>query len=187
MLTFSVTVWIAPIKRSTVSLFCGTSTGRAPNACTRLPQKSWSPKFDGKTAVGLPAQPLRGGTCPAMVNHRGHPREQPVVGRPLDLDDIRTHPGAFYRGEYLVEDEWGLLQATVFRPVYEQFGAILHHEGAFLLDRKVEQTTDNGFSFILYRVKSLRKVLTSNGAPTSKAAPSSGTFLLARRRGRRAG
>jgi error-prone DNA polymerase len=87
----------------------------------------------------------------------------------------------------LVEDEWGLLQATIFRPVYERFGAILHHEGAFLLDGKVEQTTEKGFSFLVCRVESLRKVLTSTGVPTPRAASSSGAFLRAGRRGRQAG
>ncbi|HEX2739845.1 MAG TPA: hypothetical protein VHM69_05315, partial [Rubrobacter sp.] len=34
---------------------------------------------------------------------------------------------------FVVEDEWGMLQATSFRPVYERYGDLLHHEGAFLV------------------------------------------------------
>ncbi|MDQ3913374.1 MAG: hypothetical protein M3305_16710 [Actinomycetota bacterium] len=33
----------------------------------------------------------------------------------------------------VIEDEWALLQATIFRPVYERYGHLLHHKGAFLL------------------------------------------------------
>jgi len=33
----------------------------------------------------------------------------------------------------LIEDEQGLLQATIFRNVYESYGDLLHHKGAFLL------------------------------------------------------
>ena len=55
MRLFAVTARIAAANRSVVSFFCGTGSGPAPKAWTRLPQKSWSPKLEGKTAVGLPA------------------------------------------------------------------------------------------------------------------------------------
>ena len=42
----------------------------------------------------------------------------------------------------LLEDEWGLLQTTILRSVYERYGDILHHEGAFLLEGGVEQTIE---------------------------------------------
>jgi error-prone DNA polymerase len=83
----------------------------------------------------------------------------------------------------LIEDEWGLLQATIFRPVYERYGDLLHHRGAFLLEGKVEKTPDKGFSFLVKRVEDLRGVLV--GVPVPRATP--GSFLRAARRGSRAG
>ena len=85
----------------------------------------------------------------------------------------------------LVEDEQGLLQATIFRPVYERFGDLLHHRGAFLLEGRVEQTPDKGFSFLVERIEDLRGVLTGVLVPRTTSTP--GAFLRAGRRGRRAG
>ena len=85
----------------------------------------------------------------------------------------------------LVEDEWGLLQATIFRNVYQRFGHLLHQRGAFLLEGRVENTPEKGFSFLVERVEDLREVLSGARVPTSKAE--SGAFLRAGRRGRRAG
>jgi len=55
----------------------------------------------------------------------------------------------------LIEDESGLLQATIFRPVYERYGDLLHHRGAFLLEGRVEQALDKGFSFLVRRIEDL--------------------------------
>ena len=87
----------------------------------------------------------------------------------------------------LTEDERGLLQATMFRSIYERYGHILHREGAFLLEGRVEQTTDRGFSFLVERVESLRRILAGTRMPTPRVATSSGAFLRAGRRSRRAG
>ena len=87
----------------------------------------------------------------------------------------------------LVEDERGLLQATIFRSVYERYGHLLHHEGAFLLEGTVEQSESRGFCFLVQRVASLHDVLSKTRLPTPKVTPSSGAFLRAGRRGRRAG
>jgi error-prone DNA polymerase len=87
----------------------------------------------------------------------------------------------------LTEDERGLLQATIFRSIYERYGHILHREGAFLLEGRVEQTTDRGFSFLVERVESLRRILAGTRMPTPRVATSSGAFLRAGRRSRRAG
>lgn len=87
----------------------------------------------------------------------------------------------------LVEDERGLLQATIFRSVHERYGHILHREGAFLLEGRVEQTADRGFSFLVERVESLRRVLSGSTVPEPRVASSSGAFLRAGRRSRRAG
>ena len=84
----------------------------------------------------------------------------------------------------LVEDEGGLLQATVFERVYDRYGDLLHHRGAFLLDGRVEQDRRRGFSFLIERAYDLREALVaSDGIPTPRAVP--GSFLRAGRRGRR--
>ena len=85
----------------------------------------------------------------------------------------------------LVEDEWGLLQATIFRNIYQRFGHLLHQRRAFLLEGRVENTPKKGFSFLVERVEDLREVLAGARVPIPKAE--SGVFLRAGRRGRRAG
>ncbi len=87
----------------------------------------------------------------------------------------------------LIEDERGLLQATIFRPVYERYGDLLHHKGAFLLEGKVEQAPDKGFSFLVERIKDLREILMEAKVPSPKVLSTSGTFLRAGRRDRRVG
>jgi error-prone DNA polymerase len=87
----------------------------------------------------------------------------------------------------LVEDEWGLLQATIFRKVYERYGDLLHHRGAFLLEGRAENTPEKGFSFLVERVRDLSEVLSGARVPTPRAMSAPGVFLRAGRRGRRAG
>jgi len=105
------------------------------------------------------------------------------------LESLQRPPTKSGRPVYflLVEDEWGLLQATIFCQVYERCGELLHHEGAFLLEGVVEQDVDRGFTFLVRRIDSLREVLADARVPTPKAASSSGAFLRAGRRSRRAG
>ena len=86
----------------------------------------------------------------------------------------------------LIEDEWGLLQATIFRSAYERYGNLLHHKGAFFLEGRVEQSAERGFSFIVELVGDLREIL-EGAVPTPRATSASGAFLRAGRRGRRAG
>jgi error-prone DNA polymerase len=87
----------------------------------------------------------------------------------------------------LVEDEWGLLQATIFRSVYERYGHVLHDEGAFLLEGRVEQTIKKGFAFLVHRIKSLQEVLIDARVPVPRVASAPGAFLRAGRRSRKAG
>jgi error-prone DNA polymerase len=87
----------------------------------------------------------------------------------------------------LVEDEWGLLQATIFRNVYERYGDLLHHRGTFLLEGRAENTSQKGFSFLVQSIRDLREVLSGARMPTSRAVTASDTFLRTGRRGRRAG
>ena len=87
----------------------------------------------------------------------------------------------------VIEDEWGLLQATVFRSVYEGYGDLLHQRGAFLLEGRVENTPRKGFSFIVGSVRDLGEALAGARVPTPRAVSAPGAFLRAGRRGRRAG
>ena len=86
----------------------------------------------------------------------------------------------------LIEDEWGLLQATIFRSVYERCGDILHHEGAFLVEGRVEQTIEKGFAFLVHQIESLQDVLAGARVPVPRVASAPGAFLRAGRRSRKA-
>ena len=90
----------------------------------------------------------------------------------------------------LVEDEAGLLQATIFEGVYKRYGHVLHQRGAFLLEGKVEQDHRRGFSFLVERISDLQEVLANEAearVPAPRAVVSSGAFVQAKRRGKRAG
>jgi error-prone DNA polymerase len=87
----------------------------------------------------------------------------------------------------LIEDEQGLLQATIFRSVYVKYGDVLHHRGAFLLEGRVEQDRRRGFSFLVERIGDLREALAEIRMPVPRAASASETFLRMERRSRRAG
>jgi error-prone DNA polymerase len=87
----------------------------------------------------------------------------------------------------LIEDEQGLLQATIFRNVYQSYGDLLHHKGAFLLEGRAENTSNKGFSFLVERIEDLREVLSEEMISTPKTVSASRAFLRAGRRGRRAG
>jgi error-prone DNA polymerase len=105
------------------------------------------------------------------------------------LESLQRPPTKSGRPVYflLIEDEAGLFQATIFEGVYERDGHVLHQRGAFLLDGKVEQDQRRGFSFVVERVRDLSGALEAiGGVPEPRAAPSSGAFLRAKRRGRRA-
>jgi error-prone DNA polymerase len=80
----------------------------------------------------------------------------------------------------LIEDDWGLLQATIFRSVYEWYGHLLHLEGSFLLDGRVEQTTSRGFSFLVERIEPLRRFLSDEATPTPSPRSTSEAILHAR-------
>jgi DNA polymerase III alpha subunit len=106
------------------------------------------------------------------------------------LESLQRPPTRSGRPVYflLIEDEAGLFQATIFEGVYKRDGHMLHQRGAFLLDGRVEQDKRRGFSFLVERVRDLSRALEAAGrVPEPQATPSSGAFLRAKRRGRRAG
>ena len=70
-----------------------------------------------------------------------------------------------------IEDEHGLLQATIFNDVYQRWGAVIHQTGAYLLEGRVEQDRRRGFSFLVERIQSLGDLLAAKEVPLAKAAP----------------
>ena len=70
----------------------------------------------------------------------------------------------------VVEDETGLLQATIFSSVYGRYGHLLHSSAAFLLEGKVEQDRRRGFSFLVSRVEDLGVALVGASAAHSPYA-----------------
>jgi error-prone DNA polymerase len=108
------------------------------------------------------------------------------------LEELQRPPTKSGRPVYflLIEDEAGLLQATIFEGVYKREGHVLHQRGAFLLEGKVEQDHRRGFSFLVERISDLQEVLANEAearVPAPRAVASSGAFVQAMRRGRRAG
>jgi error-prone DNA polymerase len=87
----------------------------------------------------------------------------------------------------MIEDESGLLQTTIFRSVYERFGHILYQRSSYLLDGRVEKDERRGFSFLVQRIEDLATALSSSDVPAAPAVPTSGSFIRAGRRSRRAG
>ncbi|MGB3633202.1 MAG: DNA polymerase III subunit alpha [Rubrobacteraceae bacterium] len=68
----------------------------------------------------------------------------------------------------LVEDESGLLQATMFEGVYGRYGHVLHHEPAYLLEGRVEQDPRRGFSYLVERIMPLRTALARATSPAGR-------------------
>ena len=87
----------------------------------------------------------------------------------------------------MIEDEYGLLQTTIFRSVYERYGHVLHQKSAYLLEGRAEQNLRRGFSFGVEKVQDLGAVLDAGGVPAAPAVPVSGALVRAGRRSRRAG
>ncbi len=111
------------------------------------------------------------------------------------LESLQRPPTKSGRPVYflLIEDEAGLLQATIFEKVYERYGHVLHRSGAFLLEGRVERDARRGHSYLVERIFDVGEVLGTakeSRVPEPRAASSSGAFIRAgrgKRRGRRAG
>lgn len=73
----------------------------------------------------------------------------------------------------LLEDEFGLLQLTIFEAVYERYGHVVHREAALLVEGRVEQDARRGFSFLVERITGLRQVLSAHHSESSVARPGS--------------
>jgi error-prone DNA polymerase len=105
------------------------------------------------------------------------------------LEELQRPPTRSGRPVYflLIEDETGLLQATIFEDVYRRYGHVLHQRSAFLLEGKVERDRRRGFSFLVERIGDLSEVLAGaveSRVPEPRAVASSGVFVRAKRRRR---
>jgi error-prone DNA polymerase len=85
----------------------------------------------------------------------------------------------------VIEDEFGLLQATIFENVYERYGWLLHHRGALFLEGTVEQSPDKGFSFVVSRIRDLGEALARAGVQDPGTVRASNGLVRAKRRGKR--
>jgi error-prone DNA polymerase len=108
------------------------------------------------------------------------------------LEELQRPPTRSGRPVYflLIEDEAGLLQATIFEGVYRRYGHVLHQRGAFLLEGKVEQDRRRGFSFLVERIGDLQDAFAGAAeaqVPKPQSVTSSGDFVRAKRWGRRVG
>jgi error-prone DNA polymerase len=109
------------------------------------------------------------------------------------LESLQRPPTKSDRPVYflLIEDEVGLLQATIFERVYDRYGHVLHQSCAFLLEGKIEVDRRRGHSYLVERISDLAEVLSGERVPEPKAVASSGAFARAGRgsgrRRRRAG
>jgi error-prone DNA polymerase len=59
----------------------------------------------------------------------------------------------------LLEDETGLLQATIFSDVHQRYGYHLYRATSFLLEGIVEQDNKRGFSFVVEKIEDLGALL----------------------------
>jgi error-prone DNA polymerase len=59
----------------------------------------------------------------------------------------------------LLEDETGLLQATIFSDVHQRYGHHLYRAASFLLEGAVEQDDKRGFSFVVDKIEDLGALL----------------------------
>jgi error-prone DNA polymerase len=59
----------------------------------------------------------------------------------------------------LLEDETGLLQATIFSDVHQRYGHHLYRSASFLLEGVVEQDDERGFSFVVDKIEDLGALL----------------------------
>ena len=91
----------------------------------------------------------------------------------------------------LTEDPSGLLQSTIFEDTYRRCGHVLYESGAYLLHGRVEHDQRRGFSFLVERISGLGEALSRRDVPlagaSATAAPASGAFVKAGRRGKKAG
>jgi hypothetical protein len=107
-----------------------------------------------------------------------------MASPPRRMDHVHYSP---LYSHILSKDEQGLLQATIFRNVYERYGDLLYQRGAFLLEGRVQNTPKKGFSFLVKNIGDLGEALVVASMPTPMAVRVSGTFLRAGRWSRRAG
>jgi error-prone DNA polymerase len=77
------------------------------------------------------------------------------------MECLQSPPTKSGRSVYflLLEDESGLLQATIFSDVHQRYGHHLYRAASFLLEGAVEQDDRRGFSFVVDKIENLGALL----------------------------
>ncbi|MDQ3360096.1 MAG: DNA polymerase III subunit alpha [Actinomycetota bacterium] len=170
----------------------GTGVEYLPGSLADTGKDEWD--VLGLNVSGHPLAPYREalarlGAAPAAdvasLPHRARAR---VAGLLETLQRPPTKSGAVVHF-LLIEDESGVLQATIFSDTYKRHGHVLHQSGAYLLDGTVEHDRRRGSSYVVGAIRSLDDALdgAAMAAAPEVATAGSGAFLQAKRRGGRAG
>jgi error-prone DNA polymerase len=107
------------------------------------------------------------------------------------LECLQSPPTKSGKAVYflLLEDETGLLQATIFSSVHQRYGHHLYRAASFLLEGVVEQDDRRGFSFVVDQIQDLGELLprelersrSVSGAGAMLRAPKPSTVKPAKR------
>jgi len=124
-----------------------------------------------------PLRPYRRDLKELKVTPASKIREMPTGSRVRAagiMECLQSPPTKSGRPVYflLLEDESGLLQATIFSDTYRRCGHHLYQAVAFLLEGVVEQDERRGFSFVAERIDDLGQYLASEiAAPDPASVP----------------
>lgn len=132
-----------------------------------------------------PLRPYRQALKGLKVTPARKVREMPAGSRARAagiMECLQSPPTRSGRPVYflLVEDQSGLLQATIFDEVYRSQGHHLYRAGSFLLEGIVEQDEKRGFAFVVDSIDDLSRHLPAEVAGERRDA-GSGALLRAGR------
>lgn len=130
-----------------------------------------------------PLRPYRESLKELKVTPARKVREMPAGSRVRAagiMECLQSPPTKSGRAVYflLLEDESGLLQATIFSDVHSVYGHHLYRAGSFLLEGLVEQDEKRGFSFVVQSIDDLGPYL-STPVGTEPGVSGAGAMLRA--------
>lgn len=128
-----------------------------------------------------PLRPYRAALKELRVTPARKVREMPGRSRVRAagiMECLQSPPTRSGRAVYflLIEDETGLLQATIFSDTYRRCGHRLYRAGSFLLEGVVEQDERRGSSFVVDRIEDLGGLLADLDRP-APVRPGAGVML----------
>lgn len=133
-----------------------------PSSFEDIEREEW--QVLGLNVSGHPLTPYRGalqrlGAVPAAdVTSLPHRTRARTAGLLETLQRPPTKSGAVVHF-LLIEDESGVLQATIFENLSRDSWCVLYETSAYLLEGRVEQSPRRGFSFIVEHIKDLGEAL----------------------------